>query len=300
MRPTAGRLATIGTFDGVHRGHRLLLEYLKEQAAEQELEPAAFLFEEHPLALIAPERMPPQLTLFPQKAAMVSALGVEVIPLHFNQATRGLTSTEYFAKIHDEYGVRGLIIGHDNRIGSDRHSTFADYVRSGQRLGLTVKDAPVLPGVSSSAVRKKLLRGEVSGALEALGRPYTLTGEVVHGKHLGTGLGFPTANLRPAAPELLVPARGVYATLVQLPHESAPLPAVTNIGIRPTVDTAPAPVSIETYIPDFSADIYGEQISIGFIDRIRDEQRFGSLDELRAQMHADVDVALGVLCLHSK
>lgn len=290
-----GRFATTGTFDGVHLGHRLLLDTLVRRAAETGLIPTAFILETHPLALIAPHRMPPQLSLFSERAALAADAGVEVVPLRFGEETRSLTSAGFIDKIADEFGVKGILIGHDNKIGSDRSSGFEDYRAHGERRGIIVEEAPVLPGISSSAVRKTLLAGDVRRAASMLGRPYRLPGTVAHGEHLGTRLGFPTANLEPLSPSLLVPGGGVYATMICVEGYASPFPAVTNIGTRPTVSSGEPARSIETYISGFSADIYGRRVSLDFIDRIRDERRFASLDELVARMRVDTDEALRLL-----
>ena len=285
--------ATIGTFDGVHRGHRLLLSRLTHRAAELSLTPAAFVITTHPLALIAPERVPPRLSTFEMRREMIEALGVKVSPLVFDQATRSLTSAEFMAKIVDEFGVKGLLTGHDNRFGTDRSATFADYRRQGEALGITVEEAPALPGISSSAVRKTILAGNMAEAARMLGRNYTVEGTVVHGAHLGSRLGFPTANLKPAHPELLVPPFGVYITEAGIEGEPYPLTGVTNIGIRPTVTGEAGTLpSIETHLPGFNRDIYSHRISLGFIDKIRDEQRFASLDKLKERIALDTEFAI--------
>ncbi len=289
------RFATIGTFDGVHRGHQLLLAALKEEAERTGLSPAAFIFETHPLAVIAPERVPPQLSSFEQKAALVRACGVEPVRLRFDAQMRGMTSRMFMAKIRDEFGVKGLLVGHDNRFGSDREATVADYVRHGAELGIIVKEAPVLPGINSSAVRRALLEGDVAAGRRMLGRPYRLTGTVVHGQHLGSQLGFPTANLAPDSAGALVPARGVYATRVRIAGSEEVFPAVTNIGVRPTVKDADGSLSIETHIPGYDADLYTKTISLDFIDKIRNEKQFSSLDELRSRLFVDIEEAKRIL-----
>ena len=286
------RFATIGNFDGVHAGHRHLLRELKRKARACGLKPAAFVLTTHPLSVIAPERVPPRLSSSARRLALVEAEGVEAIPLHFDEQTRRLTSKEFMAKIADEFGVKGLMIGYDHKFGSDRLSTFADYVRQGEELGIHVTEAPELHGHSSSAIRKALLRGDVSAAAEMLGYHYRLSGRVVHGMHLGTRIGFPTANMQPEEAGMLIPANGVYATTVRIEGHSEPLPAVTNIGVRPTVATEGAPRSLETHIPGFTEDIYDRPISLDFIDRIRDEQRFSSLEELKQQLARDVAEAI--------
>lgn len=289
------RFATIGNFDGVHAGHRYLLAELKRQARLAGMTPAAFVLTNHPLSLIAPDRMPPRLTTPERRLELVEREGVEAIPLSFDETIRSLTSREFMAKIADEFGIKGLMTGYDHKFGSDRASTFADYVNSGRDLGIIVTAAPELPGLSSSAIRKALLRGDVRTGADMLGYPYRLDGRVIHGMHLGSRIGFPTANLQPASDQLLIPAIGVYATLAVLPGFDRALPAVTNIGVRPTVADANAPVSIETHIPGLAENLYGHPISLDFIDRIRNEKRFPSVDHLKKQLAEDTQRALQII-----
>lgn len=286
------RFATIGTFDGVHRGHQLLLLDLKEQACRRGMKPAAFVFTMHPLALIAPEKMPGNLMTFAEKADLIEDFGIEVIPLDFTENTRKLTSAQYMKLLKEQYDVSGLLIGWDNHFGSDRTSSLTDYRREGQAIGIEVLEAPVLPGINSTAIRRALRAGEVAGAAEMLGRPYRLSGKVVAGQQLGRKLGFPTANLLPADAHVVIPADGVYAT--NACFDSRQLPAVTNIGTRPTVDNSGLR-TIETYIPGFSGDLYDKPFSIGFIEKIRDEKHFSGLPQLQAQMAEDTAEALKIL-----
>lgn len=288
-------IATVGTFDGVHTGHRFLLEELKEYAAELGLKPLALVLDTHPLRVVRPADAPRRLSDFAERESMIRRLGVEVRPLHFTEQTRTLTSAQFIAKIDDEMEVKALLVGHDNKFGSDRTSTIEDYKRSGARLGVQIIEAGRLPAASSSAIRKLLLAGNVRRADELLGYPYTLTGTVVHGKSLGRRLGFPTANIEVTDPLRLIPAPGVYATLIFTDETGVFCPSMTNIGHRPTVDAQGAPLSIETHIFDLSADLYGRPVRLRFIDRIRPEERFDSLEALTARLRDDEQEARCIL-----
>lgn len=290
---SAPRYATVGTFDGVHRGHKLLLRELRTIAYEHGCRPSAFVLRSHPLALIDPSRVPPALSTFRQKAAMVADCGVEVIPLDFDASLQRLTSAQFMEWLAREWQVTGMLIGYDNRFGSDRNADFIDYFRQGKTLGINVVQASELPGVSSSAVRAHLLEGAVARAADKLGRPYSLEGTVVHGVHLGSRIGFPTANIHPLHESLLVPARGVYATVTTIGEKH--FPSVTNIGVRPTITDADGSMSIETHIPGLHSDLYGLTIKLDFIDKIREEQRFDSLADLKARLTVDVSVALDLV-----
>lgn len=289
-----GYFATIGTFDGVHRGHLLLLNMLKAEAKAAGLMPLAIVFATHPLSMIRPEQMPPQLSTFEQKKRLIEQQGVEVFPLKPTEELRSLTSDQFMAKIRDEIGVFGLIFGHDNSIGSNRGATFDTYVEQGRRLGIKIVKGKQLPGVSSTLIRQALAGGKAAEAAEMLGRPYEICGHVTHGKELGRTIGFPTINLKPDSSYILIPARGVYATTVLLPGDAKPRPAVTNIGLRPTVDSSRS-LSIETYIPGFHGNLYDAPVSLGFIDKIRDEIRFDSLDSLKNQIEKDVTSSLEII-----
>ncbi len=292
-------IATVGTFDGVHTGHRFLLAELKEYAAKLGLKPLAMVLDTHPLRVVRPADAPRRLSDFAEREQMIRRLGVEVRPLHFSEQTRTLTSAQFIAKIADEIGVKALLVGHDNKFGSDRGSTIEDYKRSGAELGVKVIEAGKLPAASSSAIRKLLLAGDVHRANELLGYPYTLAGTVVHGKSLGRRLGFPTANIEVTDPLRLIPAPGVYATLIFTDETGVFHPSMTNIGHRPTVDAQGAPLSIETHIFDFTADLYGRTVRLRLIGRIRPEERFDSLEALTARLRDDEREARRILLSHN-
>lgn len=280
------KIVTTGTFDGVHKGHREVLDFMKERGAALGLSPAVVTFDRHPLEVISPERAPKLLMTPDDRDAALSSLGVEVVRLAFDESLRRLTAAQWLRRMH-RAGVEEVVVGYDNTFGCDGRSLrMEDYFRLGRAEGIAVEEAPLLPGVSSTLVRDALAQGRVEDAARMLGRPYVLTGTVVHGRHLGHKLGFPTANVD-CGSRLAIPAPGVYAADVVLPY-GALRKAVVNIGSRPTVDNG-SDISVEAHIPGFSGDLYGKTVSLRFLRRLRDEHRFGSLDELQAAIRADIE-----------
>lgn len=280
------KIATVGTFDGVHRGHALVLETMRGLAGTESLSPIAITFDRHPLALIAPERAPGFLSTVEEKCELLGAQGVEPVVLPFNEQLRRQTAYEWMRRLHDRMGVRVLIVGYDNTFGSDGLAMdLADYQSLGDVIGIRVVEAPVLPGVSSSAVRKAVAAGEIGRANEMLGRPYRLGGLVKSGNRLGGKIGFPTANIVPPRGRIL-PAEGVYAATATLP-DGTRRPAAVNIGKRPTIGDLFDPL-IEAHILDYDGNLYGERIALDLLERVRGEEKFGSVDELRAQLERDV------------
>ena len=280
------KIVTTGTFDGVHKGHSKVLDFMKERGAALGLSPAVVTFDRHPLEVISPERAPKLLMTPDDRDAALSSLGVEVVRLAFDESLRRLTAAQWLRRMH-RAGVEEVVVGYDNTFGCDGRSLrMEDYFRLGRAEGIAVEEAPLLPGVSSTLVRDALAQGRVEAAARMLGRPYMLTGTVVHGRHLGHKLGFPTANVD-CGSRLAIPAPGVYAADVVLPY-GALRKAVVNIGSRPTVDNG-SDISVEAHIPGFSGDLYGKTVSLRFLRRLRDEHRFGSLDELQAAIRADIE-----------
>ena len=280
------KIVTTGTFDGVHKGHRKVLDFMKERGAALGLSPAVVTFDRHPLEVISPERAPKLLMSPDERDAALSSLGVEVVRLAFDESLRRLTAAQWLRRMH-RAGVEEVVVGYDNTFGCDGRSLqMEDYFRLGRAEGMAVEEAPLLPGVSSTLVRDALADGRVEEGARMLGRPYVLTGTVVHGRHLGHKLGFPTANVD-CGSRLAIPAPGVYAADVVLPYGSL-RKAVVNIGSRPTVDNG-SDISVEAHIPGFSGDLYGKTVSLRFLRRLRDEHRFSSLDELQAAIRADIE-----------
>lgn len=288
-----GLMATVGTFDGVHRGHRLLLDFLKTQAAERDLIPCVLLPIRHPRSVVESRPVTDMLTCFPQRVRMIEKMGVKVVPLGFDERMRCLTSGEFLRKIRDENGVKAFVVGYNNRFGSDRGSCFPDYCRAGATLGMEIVEAPQMPGVSSSLIRLALRNGDVGKAREMLGTPYLLSGHIVHGMGLGNKIGFATANLQPVSSSLLIPACGVYATYTidYSAPDSRLLPSATNIGYRPTVDSSRARLSIETHIEGVEKPMYGHRVGVYFISRLREERKFSSVEALCRQLANDMSEA---------
>lgn len=297
-------VATIGFFDGVHRGHRYLIEQVRQVARERGLAPAVVTFPKHPRQVMQPEYAPRLLTTFEEKMQLLSRVGVEYcILLAFTPELAQLTARQFMQMLADDYGVRALVIGYDHRFGHHRSEGFEEYVRFGQELGMEVIQAHQLPqeeatvAVSSSRVRQLLERGEVAEAAHLLGYRYFLQGEVEAGYQVGRTIGFPTANLLPDNPLKLIPAEGVYAVRVAL--LDAPASAVGQqaadlswyggmlcIGRRPTLQNG-SERSIEVHLFDFSGNLYHRSLRIELVQFTRQEQRFDSLEALRQRIALD-------------
>lgn len=287
------RIVTTGTFDGLHRGHRLLLESLRMEGERRGWKPVVVTFDRHPLAMINPARAPHILMLPGERDVRLRDLGFEVAEVHFDEEMRRLTAGEWMRRLRDEYGARGVMLGYDNTFGSDGTDLgIRDYEELGRGMGVEVLSCGVEPGVSSSDIRRALAAGDITGANAMLGYDWTLRGNVVHGREMGRDIGFRTANLS-VDPRLQLPGRGVYATMVMMP-DGTELPAVTNIGMRPTFDEQ-GPVSVETHIPGFAGDLYGAELCIRPVTKIRDEERFKTIGDLRLGIERDVARSLEIL-----
>lgn len=284
------RAAVTGTFDGVHSGHRFLLDSLKREAARRGLAPLAVTFSGHPLALTAPANVPPLLTSVSERCRLIESEGVDVRVIEFNESLRRLSARDYIAMLHDRFDVSLFMVGFNNTIGSDRLGA-ADL--AGRDIdGVEVMAAAEHPdfAVSSSAIRAALMQGDMTAANFMLGRPYAIEGPVVTGRQLGRTIGFPTANIAVDA-ALALPAPGVY-----IGHMSG-RKAVVNIGRRPTVEKrSDAPLSVEAHLLDFSGDIYGQHVRVEFYERLREERRFNSLNELKSAIANDVKSARAYGC----
>ena len=290
-----GVAATIGFFDGVHRGHEFLVEQLRERAAAGGWESMVVTFDRHPRQVLHDDWQPELLCTLHDKERLLRQTGIDhLVVLPFDLQLAGLSARDFMRQVLSErLGVRLLLTGYDNRFGhrtKDSREGFNDYVRYGSELGMEVVCGQPLmldgEAVSSSRVRRLLSEGCVEDAARCLGRPYELCGEVVHGEQVGRRMGFPTANLQLESTCLLVPRDGVYAVRATLPSDGSSWMGVTNIGRRPTFDGHRQ--TIETYILDFDRRIYGEKLRIGFLERLRDEQHFDSAEALAKQMREDV------------
>ena len=284
-------------FDGVHRGHRALLDRLRREASVRGASPVVFTFDRHPLAHIAPERAPGALMTVSDKVDALKSTGIEDIEvLHFDEKLRSLTARQFLTMLHDDFGITALLMGFNHRFGSDRLDDLKQYEAIGREIGIEIVRADELRdpaelsrAICSSSIREAIAEGDVTAAAKMLGRPFALRGKVVHGRQLGRTIGFPTANIEPSESALLVPRRGVYAVDVVLPGGERRR-GMLNIGVRPTVDNSarPAP-SVEVYIIDWHGDLYDKEIELEFIKRLRDERRFSDLDALRRQLALDLE-----------
>ena len=291
-----GFALTIGFFDGVHQGHRYLLQQLEELATANGLSAAAVTFDRHPRTVVQPNFVPSLLTTQEEKLDLLSkAFSGKIIVLPFTQELSEMTAKEFMQNIlRDKLNAELLLMGYNHRFGHGGGNP-DDYVTWGHETGIKVCLAKALAGekVSSSRIRNLISLGDVKKANNLLGYPYFLTGEVTEGKQIGRQIGFPTANL--TLPEQkLMPACGVYAVWVTMPDHSR-RGGMLCIGHRPTVEQN-GEISVEVHIFDFNGNLYGTSISIDFIEKLRDERHFDSLEELQKQLILDAALAQETIC----
>jgi riboflavin kinase / FMN adenylyltransferase len=282
----------IGSFDGVHRGHRALLARVVAEAAELGVAPAVLTFEPLPRELLFPERAPPRLSTLSAKLHAFAAAGIEIAYIcRFTREFASLSPQEFAARLRRQHGARRVLVGKDFRFGAKRAGDVALLQAEGARLGYEVETlATVDDGVervSSTRVREALSAGDLEAASRLLGRPYAICGRVVHGAKLGRNLGYPTANiaLPPGRPVMT----GVYAVRCS-GAATRGLEGVASLGYKPVV-ARNGPATLEAYLFDFSGDLYGRRLSIEFLKKLRDEAKYASLDELVAQIRLDCDAA---------
>lgn len=291
MSAIGARMATIGMFDGVHRGHQAVLMELKSMSEALGLEPMVVTFDRHPLELIAPERAPRLLMRRRDRSDALRQIVPYLAEIKFDEAVRRMTAAEFMAMLRDEYGVKALMLGFNHRFGSDGLQRFEQFEAEAQKIGMAVyQGAEQLSDegkLSSTIIRQSLIDGDVASAAKCLTRHYRIVGHVTTGKQLGRQIGFPTANLVLCEPRQLVPKAGVYACKATCEDGCCYL-AMVNIGVRPTVDSS-GHTTIEAHLFDFDGDLYGTTVALDFIDRIRDERSFSSLEALTAQLHEDAE-----------
>lgn len=287
-----GCVATIGKFDGVHLGHQAVLGQVAEKAAELNLPAVVITFEPQPEEFFAPHSAPARLTRLREKLKALSRFAVDrVICLRFNRTLAVMSAEQFIERILIQgLDVRYLVVGDDFRFGRQRKGDFAMLEAAGDARGFAVARMHTVntdhARISSTRVRDALAVGDMAIAQQLLGRPYRISGRVAHGDKRGRTIGFPTANIR--LHHKALPLSGVYAVEVfGLEHE--PRIGVANVGMRPTVDgTQPL---LEVHLFDFGEDIYRRYIHVDFLHKLRDEQRFASLDQLKAQIAADAETA---------
>ena len=282
--------ATIGFFDGVHRGHQFVIGRLNTMARESGMRSTVITFDRHPRQVVHADYVPQLITPTDEKLRLLRLTGadsVEVLPFDADMAR--LSARDFMQTVlRDRLGVARLLIGYDNRFGHNRAEGLGDYVAYGRELGIdVVSNTPVdVDGlrVSSSLVRRLIASGDVAEAARCLGRAFKMEGTVEHGYQMGRRIGFPTANIAPSCAEQIIPLTGVYA--VRLSIEGGEWrPAMMNVGDNPTFGRDR--LTLEAHIIGFSGDIYGRRVAVEFCRRLRGERRFGSVDELKAQMEKD-------------
>lgn len=287
-----GCVLTIGNFDGVHRGHQALLAQLCKEGRQRNLPVMVMLFEPQPLELFAAEKAPARLTRLREKVRYLEQAGVDaVLCVRFDRRFAAQTAQSFVADLLvDKLGVAFLAVGDDFRFGAGRQGDFLLLQNAGVEYGFDVISTQTFcddgKRISSTAIRQALAEDNLSMASALLGRPFSISGRVVHGDALGRTIGFPTANL--PLRRTVSPVKGVYAVEV-LGLDSHPLPGVANIGTRPTV--AGLRQQLEVHLLDVSIDLYGRHIEVVLRDKIRSEQRFASLDALKEQIANDVVTA---------
>lgn len=288
-----GCVATIGNFDGVHLGHRAVFQRLLTRGRELGLPGTVITFEPQAMEYFAPDAAPARLTRLREKLAALQDCRIEqVMLLEFGPGLAQMAAREFVRELLiDGLGVKHLLVGDDFRFGHGRDGDFHLLEDMGREHGFAVEDLHTIvhgeERVSSTRIREALVRGDFELARHLLGRPYRICGRVGHGDKRGRTIGFPTANLN--LHRRVSPLRGVYAVMVD-GLAGRPWPGVANIGTRPTVD-GDTRYLLEVYLFDFSGDIYGRHAEVEFRLKLRDEKKFGSFDELKAQINRDAVAA---------
>jgi len=292
---TGGRkvCVAIGVFDGVHLGHQQVIRRAMADAQQQDGLAAVITFDRHPNAVVAPDRVPPSIQSLPQKLRTLEALGVDATWLIcFDETFSQQTGEAFVRMLASDFGkLYGVCVGSDFTFGRKRSGNVALLNQLGQELGFVVHglSAVALDGdvVSSTRIREAIRTGNLYAASQMLGRCYSLAATVVQGDQLGRKLGFPTANMEVKG--MMIPPNGVYAARAHLGDRW--FRAVLNIGLRPTVSSAVPELRVEAHLPGFDEEIYGQEMEITFVERIRDEQKFPSLEALKTQIAEDIRCA---------
>ena len=301
-------VATIGTFDGVHLGHRALLLRVRQEAGARSARSVALVFKEQPRAFFRPGESVSYLSDFETRRAILGEIGIdEIVELEFGLTIQKLSSVEFVAGLRERIGLEALVVGPGARIGSDQ-ARVEDLVSTGSGgpapgglssladlAGIDFITAPaeVIDGneVSSSAIRKAVTEGRCEFAAKMLGRNYSITGVVAQGDRRGRELGFPTANVEPDI-AFTIPENGIYATLAEV--DGVTYSAATSIGVRPTFDVDGGR-TIEAFLLDFDGDLYTKRLRLEFVTRLRSEVAFGSVEQLVEQMNRDIEQTREVL-----
>jgi len=287
----ANPILTIGNYDGLHLGHRRIIERIKLKAREQKGTSMLMTFHPHPLTILKPEKFVGLITPLHVKRRLIEEAGIDVLFIVPFTDEFHLINPELFVDslLMEKLGIKGLIVGYDFKFGKGGKGNVEYLASKSTEYGFffEIQAAITLDGekVGSNRIRKMIQDGDVRKAAAHLGRPYMIEGTVIKGDGRGRTIGFPTINLKSDFP--LIPKRGVYISMVEI--DGKKFSAVTNIGYNPTFDGQG--LTIETYILDFSQDLYGREIALYFLNRIRDEVKFSSVDELKSGIWKDVETA---------
>jgi riboflavin kinase/FMN adenylyltransferase len=284
--------ATIGFFDGIHKGHRFLLQQLKQTAAAKSQKSLVVTFRAHPNSVLQSQPTKRLLTAFDEKMELLAALNIDFCAVFdFSETLAECSATEFISLLHNKLSVCTLLVGYDHRFGHNRVEGFDDYVHAGSKIGVqVVKIQPFVMGkgleVSSSKIRHLIQDGNIETANRLLGYNYFFSAKVAHGLEIGRTIGFPTANLELPCSEKIMPIQGVYTVEVTLDNRT--FRGMMNIGYNPTrVSTSDPVKTIEVNIFGFSENIYDETLKITLLNKIRDEQKFNSIAQLKRQLKRD-------------
>lgn len=299
IRHHANTVVTVGTFDGVHEGHRALMETVVQKAKARNARSVVVTFDPHPRTIIGSKNKELKLlTTLQERAEILESIGVDILLVIPFTRDFSLLSSEEFVKgvIYSKIGISEFVIGYDHHFGKDRSGTIETLEKLGPELGFEVyvvsKREMGEVTISSTAIRKEIQEhGDMNAAADLLGRPYMLNGVVIHGDERGRKIGYPTANLKPEHPDKAIPKKGIYA--VQVRVDGSWYGGMMNIGVRPTFDGVTK--TLEVHIFEFDQSIYGKTIQIRFYDRIRDEKKFSGVDQLKIQLDQDKEETLQVL-----
>ncbi len=290
-------MATVGFFDGVHVGHRHLIEQLKGEARRRELPSAVVTFPVHPREVLQSDYRPLLLNEFEEKVSLLASTGVDYcISLPFTKALSRFSAGDFMRCVLKEtLRVDTLVVGYDHRFGRDRAEGYEEYVCHGEAIGMKVVLATRFPvgeerSVSSSRIRNLLQNGNIQDANRLLSYRYTLSGTIVTGNRVGRTIGFPTANIQLREPNKVIPAKGVYAVRVRLKDDEV-YSGMLYIGTRPTFHQENT-VSVEVNLFNFDDDLYGQSLSVEFIDFVRGEVKFNSKEELVARLCRDKEIVM--------
>jgi len=295
-QPLRRPIVTIGNFDGIHLGHRAILKTVVDRAKDLDGEAVVYTFDPHPRKVLRPEKAPALLTTLEQKLELLEEAGVDVVivePFTMEFASTG--ADEFVCALHERIQPVEVYVGYDFHFGREREGSMRMLTEMGPRLGFSVTIIPEVTmedgDVNSTRIRQLLAEGDAERAERMLGRPFTIRGSVVRGDERGRTIGFPTANLAPE--NEILPAAGVYAGALRTldagdPPAGARMPAVINVGLRPTFEDAHGLVA-EAHLIDWSGDLYGRRVEIAFAAWLRAERRFPGVDALREQIARDVE-----------